>query len=92
MSPDRCCESPRPKARRGLELAGSVVPAEILVLLPKCPACIAAYLALGAGIGVAVSTAAYLRILLVAVCVMCLAWVAARHVRRWIARDREPAI
>lgn len=61
------------------------MPTAVLVLLPKCPACIAAYLAIGTGIGVAISTAAHLRMLLLLSCLTCLAGVTARHVRRWIA-------
>jgi hypothetical protein len=72
-------------ARRCCDVAGTVAPAAVLVLLPKCPACVAAYLAIGTGIGVTVSTAAYLRTMLLVVCVACLAYVAARHVLRWIA-------
>jgi hypothetical protein len=59
-----------------------VVPSAILVLLPKCPACIVAYLAMGAGIGVTLSTAATLRVVLLVLCVACLGVVAARQVRR----------
>jgi hypothetical protein len=71
-------------ARRCCEVAGTVAPAAVLVLLPKCPACIVAYLAMGTGIGVAVSTAAYLRTALLVLCVACLAAVVARHAFRWI--------
>jgi hypothetical protein len=79
-----CCEntSKPSRARRSLDAAGYVVPSAILVLLPKCPACIAAYLAMGAGIGVTLSTAATLRAVLLVLSVACLAVVAARHLRR----------
>jgi hypothetical protein len=85
VSQPRCCGAETPPARRGLRIAGTVIPAAVLVLLPKCPACIAAYLAIGTGIGVTISTAAHLRTLLLAVCVTCLVYVGARHVFRRIA-------
>lgn len=85
MSEPRCCEAETPPRRRGLNIAGTVIPAAVLVLLPKCPACIVAYLAIGAGIGVAASTAAYLRTTLVFLCLACLAYVVTKQVFRWIA-------
>ena len=85
MSEPRCCGAETPPARRGLRIAGTVIPAAVLVLLPKCPACIVAYIALGTGIGVTISTAAHLRTLLLVVCVACLVYVGARHVFRRIA-------
>jgi hypothetical protein len=88
VSPRSCCEAaPRPasRARRGLAAAGSVAPAAILMLLPKCPACVAAYLAVATGIGVSVTTAAYLRTSLLVLCVTSLGYLAARQVLRWKA-------
>jgi len=85
VSEPRCCEAEASPPRRGLRIAGTVIPAAVLVLLPKCPACIGAYLALGTGIGVTLSTAAHLRTLLLVVCVACLVYVGARHVLRRIA-------
>jgi hypothetical protein len=59
-----------------------VVPAVVLALLPKCPACIVAWLAVGAGIGISMPAAAWLRGLILVSCLACLAFVAARHLRR----------
>ena len=69
--------------RRGLAGAGWIVPGAILALLPKCPACLAAYLALATGIGVSMTTATVLRTGLSVVCVGSLVSMAARaFVRR----------
>lgn len=80
----QCCGvgSNRPGAR---PVAGSILSAFVIAFLPKCPACIAAYLAMGTGIGIAASTAAALRMLLLSVSVAWLAYGAVRLVLRWSA-------
>ena len=63
LGASKCCGG------RGLTVVKWATPGLILALLPKCPLCIAAYIAIGTGIGISVSTAAYLRLGLLTVCV-----------------------
>jgi len=57
-------------------------PATLLVLIPKCPLCVAAYVALFTGIGVSVSTARWIQILMLMFCLTSLAYLAVRYWRR----------
>ena len=79
MSARSCCG-------RGAKVAGWVVPGATLVLLPKCPACVAAYVAVATGVGVSFSTAAHIRTSLVVASVALLVFVAARRAIRWLRR------
>jgi hypothetical protein len=61
-----CCDAAGdqktpPWAGRVREIFAWVLPSAILVLMPKCPACLAAHVALWTGLGLSLSTAACLR-------------------------------
>jgi hypothetical protein len=75
--------------RRCREAAGWIIPGSILALLPKCPACIAAYLAIGGGIGISLSTATYLRMGLVILCLFSLSYFAVSRGGRVFVRCGE---
>lgn len=84
----RCCEA-QPAARRGLaarpwrSAGGCVGSGAMLVLLPKCPMCIAAYLAVWTGAGMATPIAGHLRFLMAAIFVVSLSFLV---VRRFLVR------
>jgi hypothetical protein len=67
--------------RRGIALLNWLAPAVTLTLIPKCPMCLAAYVALGTGIGISVSTASFLRIALIGLCLAALIYPACRKLR-----------
>jgi hypothetical protein len=58
-----------------------------LALVPKCPMCIAAWLAIGGGFGISVSTAAHLRTAVVWLCWSVLVLLAARVAMRFRSRS-----
>ena len=77
---------PASRLRHFGEMAGWIVPSATLALLPKCPVCLAAYVALATGIGISLPTATYLRVMLVVLCVASLVFIIARRLRGLLAR------
>lgn len=86
MKSAHCCHStdlegagevqPEPPKRRGREIAGWIIPSVTLALMPKCPVCVAAYVALVSGVGISVATALVIRTSLVVVCGVALSYLA----------------
>ncbi|MBC8165876.1 MAG: hypothetical protein H7Y20_08395 [Bryobacteraceae bacterium] len=92
MKARRCCTfDPENRKQstfrsRFADIAGWLLPAAILALLPKCPACLVVYVAVATGFSFSVGAAAYLRMLILMLCLTSVAFLAIRHVRRTASR------
>ena len=92
MSPRHCCHraargpenAPRPASgwRRGVEIAGWIIPSATLALLPKCPVCVAIYVALFSGVGISLASASILRTSLLILCIVALSYLALKRLCR----------
>ncbi|WP_206107715.1 hypothetical protein [Paludisphaera rhizosphaerae] len=86
MSLRGCCgsgsRSPRPTRRPFLAFGGWLAPTVVLALLPKCPACLAAYVAIGTGVALSGAAATQLRTAIVAVCLGSIGFLVVRSLRR----------
>ena len=78
----------RRRASRWLDAVGWLAPATALALMPKCPMCVAAYVAVFTGIGLSLPVATLARTTLIVVCVASLAFMAVRMMVR--AAGRSP--
>jgi hypothetical protein len=61
-----------------------IAPSLGLALMPKCPMCVAAYVATFTGVGISIALATWLRVGLLLLCVTALTFVAIRQGRRFI--------
>ena len=73
--------------RRGLSAGAWLIPGGLLVLMPKCPVCVAGYIALLTGAGVSIPAAAGIRTALMILCSCALLFLACRLGRK-LARSR----
>ena len=78
---------PKPSPiRRATFTAKWIVPSAGLILMPKCPMCLAAYIAFATGLGVSFETADWLRSTLIWSCIASLTLFTALTLRRLIRR------
>ena len=74
-----------PRERRRGEIAGWLISAATLVMMPKCPACLAAYVAFATGIGISFPTATWLRAVLIFSCIASMGYLAIRRLKQRVA-------
>lgn len=89
----QCCTGEgrrRRLARRLSGAAASILPGAVLLLLPKCPLCLAAWLTVATGVGVSAAAAARVRGLLVVFWIAAAGVAASRIIRRRAFR-RSPS-
>jgi len=70
---------------RALAFLRWLVPGAVLALLPKCPACLAAWVAFSTGIGLSLPAAANIRLFLMVACAASLCYLLTRKVCRTLA-------
>jgi hypothetical protein len=78
----------RSRWRRAVEMVGWIIPSAMLVLMPKCPVCLAVDLALLGGVGISVANASRLRASLLVLCIAALSCLALRFLWRLALRKK----
>jgi hypothetical protein len=78
----QCCIRGRRSRRLARRLSAAIFPAAALLLLPKCPLCLAAWLTFSTGIAFSAAGAAWVRWTFVVIAVAAAALVAAPAIRR----------
>lgn len=77
-----CCVRRRSASGKSRSVASWLIPGGLLVLMPKCPVCLAAYVAAATGLGLSVPAASGLRMTLILLCSASLAVLSIRLLRR----------
>ena len=82
-----CCETAnsgksKPLTHKVRDFLAWLLPSAVLVFAPKCPACLAAYVALWTGLGLSLSTAANLRWAMVLLCAASLLFLSVKRLSR----------
>jgi hypothetical protein len=75
--------------RRGISALPWLVPGSLLVLMPKCPVCFAAYIALFTGTGISIPAASGLRLFLIIACGASLLLLAFLCARKFLASKNQ---
>ena len=81
------------KGKRTIEdTVKMTVTAIVFALIPKCPVCLAGYIALGTGIGLSLTTATYIRMGLIILCIVSLSYFIAKQLYRYMASAKTKSI
>jgi hypothetical protein len=76
--------------RRCREITAWVFPSAVLVLMPKCPACLAGYVAVWTGLGLSLTAATYVRWVLLILCAVSLLYLAIKWMGQLLVLFRSP--
>jgi hypothetical protein len=68
--------------RRAWEMTQWLCPTVAMIMIPKCPMCVAADIAIFSGLGVSVKTARWIQILMLCLCGISIVYLAIRYFRR----------
>jgi len=84
-----CCKGSSRLAEESLASSRWIIPAALLAVMPKCPACLAAAVFVWTGIGMSVRTAGTVRGLLVIVCIAALLLPVVRRIVSYVRLHQQ---
>lgn len=86
LKTDENKEGKKKTGRRSKDYIKMAVSAFVFVLIPKCPVCLAGYIALGTGLGISLTTATYIRFGLIIACALSLVYFVFKQISRYLFR------